>query len=120
MIDRLLDGATASRGSPLVLLGEAGLGKSALLEEADSRARRRGMRVASAAGIGSEARLPFAALVDLTHPLEEVLPQLSDGAAKTLAAPSVREPRRPGPATGWACSPGSWSLLLRPALALRC
>jgi hypothetical protein len=58
------------RGGALVVRGEAGIGKSALLSTACMRARDRGMLVLAAAGVQSEAHLPFAGLhhpnVDLT------------------------------------------------------
>ena len=68
-----------SRGGSLVLSGEPGVGKSALLREASARAARSGMLVLTATGVQSEAQLPFAGLHQLLRP---VLGQL-DG----LAAP---------------------------------
>jgi DNA-binding CsgD family transcriptional regulator len=65
-IDRLLEGARAADGGALVLRGEAGIGKSALLDVA--RARASGMQVLACRGTESEARLPFAALHRLLHP----------------------------------------------------
>jgi DNA-binding CsgD family transcriptional regulator len=62
-IDRLLDGARASRSGTLVLRGEAGIGKSALLDYATRRAD--GMRVLSGAGVEAESELPFAGLHQL-------------------------------------------------------
>jgi predicted ATP-dependent serine protease len=62
----LLDGAQESRGGALVC-GEPGVGKSALLQDARERATE--MVVLSAAGIESEAQLPFAALHQLVRPV---------------------------------------------------
>nr|WP_281426251.1 LuxR family transcriptional regulator [Miltoncostaea oceani] len=56
----LLDGARANRGAALVVRGEGGIGKSALLAEAEARAG--GMTVLRAVGVESEAELPFASL----------------------------------------------------------
>ena len=55
----LLD-EVGERGQALVLRGDPGIGKSRLLSEAARQARERGMTVLSAAGVQSEARLPFA------------------------------------------------------------
>jgi DNA-binding CsgD family transcriptional regulator len=52
-----------------VVRGEAGIGKSALLGQAQELARARGMPVLSAAGVQSEARLPFAGLHQLLRPV---------------------------------------------------
>ena len=82
-IGELLDGARQSRSGALVLRGEAGVGKSALLR--DARERGAGMQVLSGAGIESEAQLPFAALHQLVRPIlghVESLPQPQAGALR--------------------------------------
>uniref|UniRef100_UPI001BDD35D7 AAA family ATPase n=1 Tax=Pseudonocardia lacus TaxID=2835865 RepID=UPI001BDD35D7 len=56
----LLDSARSGTGAALVLTGEAGIGKSALLAEAGAAAA--GMRVLSGTGVQAEAELPFAGL----------------------------------------------------------
>ncbi|WP_433346613.1 helix-turn-helix transcriptional regulator [Microtetraspora malaysiensis] len=59
-IERLLAEARAGRSGTLVIRGQTGIGKSALLHHAAGRAE--GMRVLRGVGIESEAELPFAAL----------------------------------------------------------
>ena len=66
-IGELLDGARASRSAVLVISGEPGVGKSALLEDARDQAG--DMRVLSGAGVESEAQLPFAALHQIVRPV---------------------------------------------------
>jgi DNA-binding CsgD family transcriptional regulator len=56
-------------GGALVVRGEAGIGKSALLAAATAQAAGRGMRVLSATGVQSEAQIPFAALHRLLRPV---------------------------------------------------
>jgi DNA-binding CsgD family transcriptional regulator len=65
----LLEGARASRSGVLVLRGEAGIGKSALLEDARDRAG--DMHVLTARGVESESELPFAVLHQLVRPALE-------------------------------------------------
>jgi DNA-binding CsgD family transcriptional regulator len=62
----LLEAARASRSGVLVVRGEAGIGKSALLEDARDRAT--DMHVLRAWGVESESELPFAALHQLLRP----------------------------------------------------
>ena len=53
----------------LLVVGEAGMGKSVLLADAAERARAAGMRVLSVTGRESESRLAFAGLHQLLRPV---------------------------------------------------
>jgi predicted ATP-dependent serine protease len=66
--DALL-GGVHDRGGSLTVRGGPGVGKSALLNEAGTRATAQGMRVLRVTGVQSEARLPFAGLHRLLLPL---------------------------------------------------
>ncbi|MBV9049914.1 MAG: AAA family ATPase, partial [Solirubrobacterales bacterium] len=57
-----------SRGGSLVIYGEPGIGKSALLYVAAERSAERGWRTLRTDGAPSETRLPFAALNKLLRP----------------------------------------------------
>jgi DNA-binding CsgD family transcriptional regulator len=65
-IGALLEAAHESRSGALVIRGEPGIGKTALLE--DARQEAVGMEVLSARGVESESELPFAALDQLLRP----------------------------------------------------
>ena len=67
-------------GGALVLRGEAGVGKSALLNEVISAGKRAGVRILSTAGVSSQMQQPFAGL---SHLMRSVLndPALPDGYA---------------------------------------
>jgi DNA-binding CsgD family transcriptional regulator len=73
-LDRLLDTARAGHSAVLVVRGEPGIGKTALLEYAASRAA--GFRVVRAGGVESEMELPFAGLHQLCGPMLGRLEQL--------------------------------------------
>jgi DNA-binding CsgD family transcriptional regulator len=66
-LDRLLDGARGGAGGALVLRGDAGVGKTCLLEYAAGQAS--GMRVIRLAGVEPESSYQFAALHRLLLPL---------------------------------------------------
>jgi DNA-binding CsgD family transcriptional regulator len=66
-IDRLLTDARAGDGGAMLIVGEAGIGKTALLTAA--RARFGDARVIEAGGIEAEASLPYAALGEIAGPL---------------------------------------------------
>ncbi|MFF0542381.1 AAA family ATPase [Nocardia thailandica] len=74
VIDALLAEARAGRSGALVVRGEAGIGKTALLDYAAAQ----GFPVARSAGIESEAELPFAALHLLVRPGMELVRALPD------------------------------------------
>jgi DNA-binding CsgD family transcriptional regulator len=73
-LDRLVDDALAGQSGVLVLRGEAGVGKTELLEHAYRRAA--GCRVARAGAIESETELAFAGLHQLCGPMLDRLDQL--------------------------------------------
>ena len=66
-LDRLLDAVRAGRSGVLVVRGEPGVGKTALLDYALERAS--GCRVARASGVQSEMELVFAGLHQLCAPM---------------------------------------------------
>jgi DNA-binding CsgD family transcriptional regulator len=66
-LDGVLAGARASRSQALVIRGEPGVGKSALLQWAARRAPP--ARCLQASGVESELELPFAVLHQLLHPV---------------------------------------------------
>jgi DNA-binding CsgD family transcriptional regulator/tetratricopeptide (TPR) repeat protein len=71
LLDGLLAGAREQRSGVLVIRGEAGIGKSALLRYAAGRAD--GMRVLRGAGVESESEFPYAAAHQLLRPVTEYL-----------------------------------------------
>ena len=71
VLDRLLD---SGRGGVLVMHGEAGVGKTALLEYAVDAGRE--FRVARTAGVEAEMELPFAAAQQLCSPFLDLLDRL--------------------------------------------
>ena len=74
VLGRLLEDARARRGATLVIRGEAGVGKTALLHYCAQQAT--GFRVARIAGVESETELPFAALQQLCAPMRGSLDAL--------------------------------------------
>jgi DNA-binding CsgD family transcriptional regulator len=82
LIGALLDAARASRSGTLVLRGEPGVGKTALLE--DARERAADMHVLTARGVESESELPFAGLHQLTRPALHLIERLPGPQAGAL------------------------------------
>src|SRR3954454_7911348 len=73
-LERLVAGVRAGQGRVLVLRGEAGVGKTALLHHLSRAAE--GCRIARAAGVESEMELAFAGLHGLCVPMLGRLSQL--------------------------------------------
>ncbi|HEY3882240.1 MAG TPA: ATP-binding protein, partial [Trebonia sp.] len=72
----LVAGARESSSGILVLRGQAGMGKTALLRETADQAASAGTRVAQAVGIQAEMEMDFAGLHQLLLPFADGLPTL--------------------------------------------
>ncbi len=81
-VGELLERARRGRSDALVIRGEAGIGKTALLSFAVEQAG--GMTVARAFGVESEAELQFSGLLELLRPFLEHLPRIPPQQAKAL------------------------------------
>ncbi|GAA1018729.1 LuxR C-terminal-related transcriptional regulator [Acrocarpospora pleiomorpha] len=75
-LDRLLGNARNGHGGSLLITGEPGIGKTALLEAATTGAA--GVTMFRLDGFESEMELPFAAIQRLTIPLSDHFPALSE------------------------------------------
>ncbi|MEV6393095.1 helix-turn-helix transcriptional regulator [Nocardia xishanensis] len=90
-IDRLLADAREGRSGVLVLRGEAGIGKTALLDYAAAQ----GIPSVRSAGVESEAELPFAGLHLLVRPgmaLVDTLPERQRAALRGAFGLGAQEP----------------------------
>src|SRR5436305_480302 len=94
-LDRLLADVRAHQGRALILHGEAGIGKTALLR---ALAERCGSEVTllRAGGVEGEAGLAFAALADLLAPVTPELMELPVPQAAALGAALAIAPPQPG------------------------
>ncbi|MGE0029354.1 MAG: AAA family ATPase, partial [Thermoleophilia bacterium] len=81
-IGDLLEEARAGRSSALVLRGDPGVGKTALLEETAGRAD--DMHLLRARGVESESDLPFAAIHALLRPALARVDDLPPAQAEAL------------------------------------
>jgi len=86
-VEDLLSGAAEGAGRLVVISGGAGVGKTALLEAAAGRARRRGFTVLVARGSRSERELPFGLVSRLFEPV-------SPGLSESELEPVFGRPRR--------------------------
>jgi predicted ATPase len=68
LLEELLAGIRDG-GRALLISGEAGIGKTSILDAAAKAARSRGLRVLTVTGVESEAHLPFAGLHQLLRPV---------------------------------------------------
>ena len=94
-IGRALAAARSGESTVLALVGEPGIGKTALLDHAAGAAVR--MRVLRARGIESEAQIPFASLLELLRPalaLLERAPAAAGRGARGRRSRCARRPRR--------------------------
>nr|WP_320779359.1 ATP-binding protein [Streptomyces sp. CRN 30] len=93
--ERLSGFVAAGEGQALVLRGEAGVGKSALLDHAARLAARSGQEVVRAAGAEAESGLPLAGLHQLLHPLLPATAGLDEVHRTVFDAAFGRGPGKP-------------------------
>src|SRR2546421_8814001 len=82
LVDGVLSDARAGRSAVLALVGEAGIGKTALVEYAAAGAAE--MRVLRARGVESETHVPFAGLVELLRPALGLVARIPEPQAAAL------------------------------------
>jgi DNA-binding CsgD family transcriptional regulator/tetratricopeptide (TPR) repeat protein len=85
----------AERGGALMVVGEAGIGKSSLLDAAAAAARAASFRVLSATGIEAEATLPFGGLHQLLRPVLKAAARLPETQRLALSAAFGAHHRQP-------------------------
>jgi len=84
VIEPLIAGARVGQSGVLVLVGEAGIGKTALLDWAASQGA--GMAILRATGIEAEREVPFGGLLQLLRPVLDLIDGLPAPQADALAA----------------------------------
>ena len=89
-IRSVLERAQSGASATLALVGEAGIGKTALLDDAAERAEQ--MPLLRARGIESEAQIPFAALLELLRPALTLLEQIPERQAVALESALALRP----------------------------
>jgi DNA-binding CsgD family transcriptional regulator len=92
-IDRLLQEARAGKSGALLLHGEAGIGKTALMRWAIGQAT--GLRVLRARGIETESDIPFAGLAELVTPLLDRVDDIPEVQARALRGALALGPATP-------------------------
>ncbi len=81
-IDAVLDDVRGGGSAALVIRGDPGIGKSALLDYAAAQAP--DLRVLRTCGYESESEIPFAGLSDIVRPIVDRLPVLPDPQRRAL------------------------------------
>ena len=115
-LDALLTAIRGGRSAALVVFGEAGVGKSALLDYAiragaGADATADAVRVLRATGVESEMELPYAALHQLCLPLLSGIDRLPTPQAEALARIfGLRGGEAPSPFFVWPAATGSRSV----------
>lgn len=93
-LERLISAARIGQSGVLLITGEPGVGKTALLEDAVGKAT--GMGVLRAVGSESEREVPFGGLLQLLRPALDLLDQLPTPQADALAVALAMRPGTAG------------------------
>src|SRR4051812_44447030 len=108
-IEALLTGAKDGTSAALLLHGEPGIGKSALLRATLERAQELEFGVLRTRGFESESDIPFAGLLELLTPLLHLRDRIPEVQARALGSALALEP--PTPFDRFAVPAGMLSLL---------
>ena len=109
MIEQLVAGARVGAAGVLLVTGEAGIGKTALLDQAAALAG--GLRVLRARGTEAEQELPFGALLQLLRPALDSLDRIPGPQQAALASALALGPATP--ADRFAVGAATLSLICR-------
>ncbi|MFC6705221.1 AAA family ATPase [Flexivirga alba] len=109
LIDQLVAGARIGNSGVLAITGEAGVGKTALLDYA--RSRFDGFQVLSGTGTEPEREIPFAGLLSLLRPVLTRLDSIPGPQAEALSAALALQAGTPG--DRFAIGAATLSLLCR-------
>jgi DNA-binding CsgD family transcriptional regulator len=93
-LDTAMASARTGRSAVLALVGEAGIGKTALLDYAAEHAE--GMRILRAQGVESEMNLPFSGLFELLRPTLHLLERIPKPRAAALESALALRPGTSG------------------------
>jgi DNA-binding CsgD family transcriptional regulator len=91
-VEDVLERARSGESASLALVGEPGIGKTALLDHAAERAV--GMPLLRARGVESEAQIPFASLLELLRPALGMLDRIPTPQAVALQSALALRPAR--------------------------
>lgn len=94
-LDAVIDQARSGNSAVLVIRGEPGVGKTALLRYATEQAATFRFATLNVRGIESESELPFVNLADLVRPIREVLAVIPPTQAAVLAGALALGPSIP-------------------------
>ncbi len=108
-VDQLVAGARVGRSALLLVSGEAGIGKTALLDYVAARAT--GMRVHWARGNEAESAVPFGGLLQLLRPALPLLDRIPAPQREALSAALALQPAASG--DRFAVGAATLSLLCR-------
>jgi DNA-binding CsgD family transcriptional regulator len=92
VLGSLAAAARVGQGGTLVVVGEAGIGKSALLSDFALSTAGAGMRILEAAGVEAEREVPFGGLLQLLRPVLGHLDALPEPQAAALGAALALRP----------------------------
>ena len=109
LLDLLLEQAAAGESSTLLVRGEVGIGKSALLRYARERAAVLGFKSVEGHGLENEAELPYAGLSEILRPILDLLDRLPAPQGLAVAAALAIAPG--GEADRHAVGAGTLTLL---------
>ena len=92
-IENALAGARSGGSTVIALVGEPGIGKTALLDDAAQRAAEiSGMQLLRARGVESEAHIPFGSLLELLRPALVMLEKVPEPQAVALGGALALRP----------------------------